>query len=130
MTPEEFVGRLERVKRSGKGWMARCPAHEDKTASLSIGEGDDSRVLLRCFAGCSAEEIVAALVSGSRICSWGEGGLASLRVRLQRCNSLPPGVAARSPNTHRQRVCRFPSSSRWVLQRSATWVLQLFASRT
>ena len=74
MTPEEFVGRLERVKRSGKGWMARCPAHEDKTASLSIGEGDDSRVLLRCFAGCSAEEIVAALGFGLSDLFVGGGG--------------------------------------------------------
>jgi hypothetical protein len=48
MTVEEFVNRLERVKRAGKGWMARCPAHEDRLASLSIAEGDDGRVLLKC----------------------------------------------------------------------------------
>jgi hypothetical protein len=61
VTVEEFLGRLERVKRSGKGWTARCPAHEDQHASLSVSEGDDDRVLVHCFAGCTAGEIVAAM---------------------------------------------------------------------
>jgi hypothetical protein len=61
VTVEEFLERLERVKRSGQGWTARCPAHEDKVASLSIGVGDDKRILLKCFAGCSTESIVSAL---------------------------------------------------------------------
>lgn len=61
MTAEEFVLRLEGVKRSGEGWMAKCPAHEDRTASLSIGTGLDGRVLLRCFAECSVHAIVSAV---------------------------------------------------------------------
>jgi DNA-binding transcriptional regulator YiaG len=39
------LGRLDLVRKSGKGWMARCPAHEDRTPSLSVSEGDDGRVL-------------------------------------------------------------------------------------
>jgi len=50
-----------RPKKIANGWMARCPAHDDRNASLSIGEGDDGRVLVKCFAGCSAEQVVAAL---------------------------------------------------------------------
>jgi hypothetical protein len=61
MTVEEFLERLDRVKRSGDGWTARCPAHEDKVASLSVGVGDDDGVLLHCFAGCSLEDIVSAI---------------------------------------------------------------------
>jgi hypothetical protein len=53
--------RLENVKRSGAGFVARCPAHEDRTASLTIHEGDDGRVLIHCHAGCGAGEIVAAI---------------------------------------------------------------------
>jgi KaiC/GvpD/RAD55 family RecA-like ATPase len=33
-------------------WLAPCPYHEDKSPSLSIGEGDDGRVLVHCHAGC------------------------------------------------------------------------------
>ncbi|MGH7559151.1 MAG: hypothetical protein ACREMD_15500, partial [Gemmatimonadota bacterium] len=58
---ERVLGGLEHVRRSGGGWMARCPAHEDRSPSLAISEGDDGRVLLYCHAGCSFEQIVAAL---------------------------------------------------------------------
>lgn len=41
-------------------WMAQCPAHDDRQASLSIREADD-RVLLNCFAGCEVPAICEAL---------------------------------------------------------------------
>ncbi|HZO97081.1 MAG TPA: AAA family ATPase [Gaiellaceae bacterium] len=55
------LSRLERVKKNGSGWTARCPSHEDRVASLSVAVGDDGRVLICCFAGCQFEQIVAAL---------------------------------------------------------------------
>ena len=61
MNADELLGRLDRVKRNGGGWLARCPAHEDRNPSLSITEGDAGRILLHCHAGCTVEEIVAAL---------------------------------------------------------------------
>jgi len=48
------------ARRSGNGYMARCPAHDDSKASLSISEGRDGRVLLKCFAGCTFDQIVSA----------------------------------------------------------------------
>lgn len=51
-----------RVKYTGKNsYMAQCPCHEDKEPSLAVSEGDDGRVLLKCFAGCDTEDIVKAL---------------------------------------------------------------------
>jgi antitoxin (DNA-binding transcriptional repressor) of toxin-antitoxin stability system len=47
-------------KPSGKGLICRCPAHDDKTASLSISEGRDG-LLLHCHAGCPFEAVAAAL---------------------------------------------------------------------
>lgn len=58
---EEMLARLERVRPCGRGWIARCPAHADRSASLSVAAGDDGRVLIRCFAGCSAVAVVGAL---------------------------------------------------------------------
>ena len=49
------------MRRCGSGWTARCPSHEDRHASLSVAEGNDGRALLKCFAGCTAEAIVAAI---------------------------------------------------------------------
>jgi hypothetical protein len=48
-------------KRHGEAWSARCPAHDDREPSLSIGIGTDARVLLHCHAGCPAETIVGTL---------------------------------------------------------------------
>ena len=55
------LNRLDKVRKNGDGWMACCPAHEDKSPSLSIGEGYDGRVLLNCFAGCEYDSILNAL---------------------------------------------------------------------
>ncbi len=62
MTPLDLIlSRLAGAKKHGTQYVARCPAHDDKTASLSVGEGDDGRVLLHCFAGCRTANVVAAL---------------------------------------------------------------------
>ncbi|GMQ82814.1 MAG: hypothetical protein BMS9Abin05_2277 [Rhodothermia bacterium] len=61
--PDEISAAIERVtgQAVAKNGSARCPAHDDQTASLSVSEGTDGRVLLHCFAGCSFEDIMAAL---------------------------------------------------------------------
>ncbi len=63
VTPVEAVlRRLEQVRKApGSRWTARCPAHPDRSPSLSIKEGSDGRALLYCFAGCSTPDVVAAL---------------------------------------------------------------------
>lgn len=55
------LARLDGVARTGKSFKARCPAHVDKTPSLSVKEGEGGRVLLHCFSGCEFHEVVAAL---------------------------------------------------------------------
>lgn len=57
----ELLGLLEDVRPVGDGWQARCPAHDDDRPSLSVGIGDDGRVLLHCHAGCPAETVIEAL---------------------------------------------------------------------
>jgi hypothetical protein len=46
--------------RGGDGIWA-CPAHEDRSPSLSVREGDDGRVLVHCFAGCATHDVIAAV---------------------------------------------------------------------
>src|SRR5437879_3164482 len=57
---ENLVSRL-RAKRSGKGWRAHGPAHEDHNPSLSINEGADGRALVKCLAGCTLDEVLSAI---------------------------------------------------------------------
>lgn len=61
LTLYDLLGRLEGVKGRDGQYKAICPAHSDKTPSLSVGVGDDGKILLKCFAGCSVDNIVAAL---------------------------------------------------------------------
>ena len=61
MRVDDFIGRLEGVRRNGSGWVARCPAHEDRRQSLGVKVGDDERVLVNCYAGCSVEQVVGSL---------------------------------------------------------------------
>jgi hypothetical protein len=56
----DLLAGLVGVSRSGDGWMARCPAHEDRHNSLSIHHRD-GRWLVKCHAGCGWQEIIAAL---------------------------------------------------------------------
>jgi hypothetical protein len=59
-----LLDRLEHVKATGQGkWLARCPAHDDRSPSLSIRETGD-RVLVHCFAGCAVSDVLLALGLG------------------------------------------------------------------
>jgi hypothetical protein len=62
---ENLLARLERVRKSPRGWTASCPGPNhrrgDQSPCLSIAEADDGRTLLFCFGGCRTEEIVAAV---------------------------------------------------------------------
>lgn len=55
----EIVDSLGGTWRRDKG-MCRCPAHDDSTPSLSVSLGRHA-ILFHCFAGCSNEEVIAAL---------------------------------------------------------------------
>jgi hypothetical protein len=61
---QRLLDRLERVKQTGPGrWVARCPAHEDRSPSLSIRELGDGRVLVHDFGGCETRDVLAAVGS-------------------------------------------------------------------
>ena len=62
-----LLARLEGVRPTGDGYQARCPnpghgkSRGDRNPSLSIGEGQDGRALIKCWAGCPLEDIVGAI---------------------------------------------------------------------
>ncbi|MBQ2152333.1 MAG: AAA family ATPase, partial [Clostridia bacterium] len=59
---DDFISRLDGVKRGrGSQYTAKCPAHDDRHSSLSVSQSTDGKILLNCFAGCTAEQIVSSL---------------------------------------------------------------------
>ena len=56
---QDLLRHFDGVKRCSEGqYMARCPCHDDKKQSLSIGRGQKG-VVLKCQAGCDTREIIA-----------------------------------------------------------------------
>lgn len=60
MNLDIFRDRLEGVRNHGTGFHARCPAHEDKSPSLTITDGGD-RALIICRAGCDTRDVLEAI---------------------------------------------------------------------
>lgn len=65
MTASQIARSLHGVK-AGKRWSCRCPndrmhQHGDRNRSLSVWESEDGWVRLKCFTGCSREEILGAM---------------------------------------------------------------------
>jgi hypothetical protein len=58
---DRVLDHLDRVTKRPKGWSARCPAHDDRNPSLSVGIAEGGGILVHCFAGCPRERILAAL---------------------------------------------------------------------
>lgn len=57
----DVVSKFDSAKKSGGGFSAKCPAHEDMRNSLSIGKGDDGKTILNCHAGCDPIAVCSAV---------------------------------------------------------------------
>lgn len=61
MTFDDFISRLESVRHNPDGSItARCPAHDDRQASLSARPGNRVNIIAFCFAGCDFRSIIRA----------------------------------------------------------------------
>lgn len=56
----ERIAKFLHGRRNGKGWVARCPAHDDHSPSLSVAS-ENGKVLVHCFTGCPQEAVIRAL---------------------------------------------------------------------
>jgi putative DNA primase/helicase len=57
----EAIAKALGGRRSGRGWSACCPAHDDRTPSLSLSDTAYGKVLVHCHAGCKQEDVIAHL---------------------------------------------------------------------
>jgi len=67
----ETIAKALGGRKAGSGWVARCPAHDDRVPSLSISDAGDGKMLVRCHAGCDQGRVIAALRSRGL---WEENG--------------------------------------------------------
>src|SRR5262249_51205051 len=63
MTSSEFARRIDEAKEPDQPagwWTGRCPAHDDRTPSLTWRDGD-RKIVIKCMAGCGRDRVLAAL---------------------------------------------------------------------
>lgn len=103
---QAVLDQLSGVQKNGSGWTARCPVRThgkgrgDVEPSLSVSEGDDGRVLVKCHAGCSYADVMAALSHGNGHGngktgpgqSWGIRGPSGEMVAVHHRKDLPDGT--------------------------------------
>jgi len=59
---DTLLERCDGVKSRGASqWSCKCPAHQDRSPSLTIKQADDGTILIHCFAGCEPNDILAAI---------------------------------------------------------------------
>jgi len=90
---DDLLAKLDGVVGQHPQFTARCPAHDDKSPSLSIRDNGD-RILLHCHAGCYPQDVLEAIGLG-----WGD-------------------VCSGDRWDHARHAMR--AHSRWELQREAT----------
>lgn len=57
----ETIAKALGGRRTAAGWIAPCPAHDDRDPSLSIADSEKGNVLVHCHAGCEQHQVIAAL---------------------------------------------------------------------
>lgn len=58
---DRILSQLQGVRKTGSGWTARCPSHDDRHPSLSVRIGVNEEVIFHCFSSCSWDQIRLAL---------------------------------------------------------------------
>ncbi|MCK5507653.1 MAG: AAA family ATPase [Desulfobacterales bacterium] len=65
MNIQEVLNNFDGVIQAGSGYNVICPAHEDKSPSLSISQGEKG-IILHCHAGCKTEDILRQVGLGMK----------------------------------------------------------------
>jgi len=55
------LGHLQNVKKTGTGFTAKCPVHDDKINSLSVSTNTEGSTLIHCHAGCDPKHILEVI---------------------------------------------------------------------
>lgn len=99
MTAADVLALLDGVRSCGAGrWSARCPAHDDRSPSLSVSQGARG-ILLWCWAGCTLAEIVAALGIRVRALHYDADAPADSRARREAAQRRDREQARRAAET-------------------------------
>src|SRR5579884_1364199 len=108
LTLDDLLSRLDHVRRSGSGWSARCPSHDDRNNSLSASQAD-GKILLCCHAGCDTKDVLTALgLSWSDLFEPSPNGRPGSAVGASARPARPNGKTPADPLTWWASYCAVP----------------------
>jgi len=67
MSADYLISKLNHVKevkprrKNKRSWIAQCPAHNDKNPSLYVDEAPNGNVLVKCWSGCGAIDVIRSV---------------------------------------------------------------------
>lgn len=92
MTAAEIAAALGGALRCGDWWRCRCPVHGSRGPTLALRDGSRG-VIVRCFGGCDARHVLAALKQ-RRMIGFDGGGNGTLRHFADRPTDAAGRIAA------------------------------------
>ena len=107
---KHIANALTKASQSGDNWNCCCPAHDDENPSLSVSEGENDIILVKCHAGCSQEEIIEEL---KELGLWPPGGRACTTYDYVDANRNLLHLAIRYRNKEFKQI-RPDGNSGWV----------------
>ena len=87
MTAAETIAKALGGHKTGNGWIAQCPLHDDQTPSLSISSGKDGKVLVHCHAGCNQRDVFIAILRKRGLCGKDTSAKIPSPTRKTRCDA-------------------------------------------
>jgi DNA polymerase I-like protein with 3'-5' exonuclease and polymerase domains len=106
MSAAETIAKALGGHRSGNGWVAQCPLHDDRTPSLSISSGKNGKVLVHCHAGCNQRDVFIAVTRK-------RGLLGSVRMPANR-QDIENDAGARNRKAYALRIWSVWLPSAWA----------------
>lgn len=103
--------------RSGDGWLCHCPAHDDRTPSLSVTE-HDGKILVNCHAGCSQTDVIDAI---RRLGAWPQNGSSVHRPKSSRQRRKKRAAVIPIPEERKDEINRL-ATSEWSRKNRGTAV--------
>lgn len=139
---DTVLKKLKNVQERNGAWQASCPAHEDRSPSLSISEGDDGRVLLHCHGSCPKRAVLDAaglswsdlypssVANGSRNARNKTGGKPTAVWQIKDADGVVQAEHVRFDRLDGGKDCfwRLPGASKWGLKGRKLPTLPLYHS--
>ena len=119
MKADDFASIVHARSAGRNRWLARCPAHDDRSPSLVITQGDRG-ILVRCWShGCTPAQIVAALGLSLKDLFDDHGATPAQRQQVERERQARDSEHRKAKAADRKLLAQLWQLREWIQQAAA-----------